>query len=263
MKETELYAPVRELLVSLGYEVRAEVGHMDAVAWRGDAWIAVELKTSFTLKLLLQATQRQKLMEQVYVALPAPTGRQRFSKAFKEYEHLLRRLELGLILVHFGTAPRAELVFAPGPCPRGPYLARNKRKSAAVRREAEGRRTDHTVGGTNGKLMTVYRENALRAAAFLQERGECSVRELREATGCEAIQPMLRANHYGWFEQIVRGRYRLAPAGADALRTYSDVLERLGLPAATPEGGTGQAPGPAPPAPPPTCRTKASGRSRR
>ena len=227
MKETELYGPVRELLISLGYEVRGEVGDMDVAAWRGDEWIGVELKTSFSLKLLLQATQRQKLVQDIYVALPAPTGRQRFSKAFKEYEHLLRRLELGLILVHFGSAPRAELVFGPGPCPRGPYLVRNKRKSAALRREAEGRRTDHAVGGTNGKRMTVYRENALRAAAILQDRGACAVKELREATGHEAIQPMLRANHYGWFEQVGRGRYRLSPAGEEALSFYRDAVDRL------------------------------------
>ena len=109
MKEIELYQPVKDLLTGLGYDVKAEVAHIDVVALKETEWIAVELKTSFTLKLLLQATQRQKLTEKVYVALPAPSGMQRFSNAFKEYEHLLKRLELGLILVFFKESPRAEL----------------------------------------------------------------------------------------------------------------------------------------------------------
>jgi len=227
MKEIELYPPVKELLLSLGYDVKAEVAHMDVVALKESEWAVVELKTSFTLKLLLQATQRQKLTEKVYVAIPAPTRRQRFSKAFKEYEHLLKRLELGLILVHFEDAPRAELVFAPKDYPRGPVLSRNKKKSAAALREAEGRHLDYNMGGTNGKLMTVYREKALLAAACLKENGELRVKELRELTRYEKIQTLLRNNHYGWFEKADRGVYKLSPKGEEALLTYGDAVNAM------------------------------------
>lgn len=227
MKETELYAPVKELLTGLGYEVRAEVKDMDVIGMKDSSFIAVELKTSLTLKLLLQATQRQKLAEQVYVAIPAPGGRQRWSKSYKEAEHLLRRLELGLILVHFKGEPYAELVFDPKPCDRSAYLARNKKRRTAALREAAERHGDGNTGGTNGKLLTVYREKALLAAAFLAEKGELSVKELRELTLNENIQTMLRNNHYGWFEKARHGVYRLTEAGTKALEEYGEVAGTL------------------------------------
>ena len=223
MKEVELYAPVKELLTGLGYEVRAEVKDMDVIGMKDSSFIAVELKTSLTLKLLLQATQRQKLAEKVYVAIPAPGGRQRWSKAYKETEHLLRRLELGLILVHFKETPYAELVFEPKACDRNTYLARNKKKRIAALLEAAGRHGDGNTGGTNGKLMTVYREKALLAACFLADKGELSGKQLRGLTRNENIQAMLRNNHYGWFSKARHGVYTLTEAGAMALEEYAEV----------------------------------------
>ena len=200
---------------------------MDVVAIKQQEWVAVELKTSFTLKLLLQATQRQKLAQQVYVAIPAPSGRQRFSKAFKEYEHLLKRLELGLILVHFKETPWAQIVFEPKEYPRGPILSRNKKKSAAAISEAKGRHEDYNTGGTNGKLVTVYREKALLTASLLLEHGEMKVRDLQEMTGNNKMQTLLRSNHYGWFEKVSRGIYKLSNTGEEALKTYSNVIINL------------------------------------
>jgi len=227
MREVALYQPVKDLLLSLGYEVKAEVAHIDVVAKKGAGWVVVELKTSFTLKLLLQATQRQKLTEKVFVAIPAPTGKQRFSKAFKEYEHLLKRLELGLILVHFKETPLAELIFEPKEYSRNLIMSRNKKKSAAAFREAEDRLNDYNIGGTNGKIFTVYREKALLIASYLNENGEMRVKELSEATGFEKTQSLLRNNYYGWFEKSARGVYKLTEAGKEALNTYSEVVNKL------------------------------------
>jgi hypothetical protein len=227
VKEVELYQPVKDLLISLGYDVKAEVAHIDVVAKKDSDWIIVELKTSFTLKLLLQATQRQKLTEKVFVAIPAPTGRQRFSKAFKEYEHLLKRLELGLILVNFKETPRAELIIEPKEYSRSLIMSRNRKKGFKVFSEAEGRHDDYNVGGTNGKLITVYREKALLAASFLNENGEMRVRELKESTGFEKVQTLLHDNYYGWFEKVDRGIYKLSTAGKEALITYSEVVKSL------------------------------------
>ena len=227
MKEVELYQPVKDLLTGLGYEVKAEVKNMDAVAIKDSEFAAVEMKTSFTLKLLLQAVQRQKLAQKVYIALPAPTGRQRFSKEFKEYEHLLKRLELGLILVHFKETPLAELVFEPKEYSRTAVMSRNKKKSAAALKEAQARHSDQNIGGTNGKLVTVYREKALLAASFLSEKGELSVKALREMTGNESTQAMLRNNHYGWFEKSSRGIYKITADGENALGEYSGIVSIL------------------------------------
>jgi hypothetical protein len=227
MKEVELYPPVKALLLGLGYDVKAEVKDIDIVAIKDGEWAAVELKTAFTLKLLLQATQRQKLAQKVYVAMPAPTSRQRFSKAFKEYEHLLKRLELGLILVYFKGEPRAEIIFEPKDYLRGPILARNRKKGADALKEATERHMDYNTGGTNGKLMTVYREKALLAAYYLSANGEMRVKELREATGNEKMPALLRSNYYGWYEKAERGVYRLSTAGAEALTTYAEVVKGL------------------------------------
>jgi hypothetical protein len=227
LKETELYQPVKELLASLGYDVKAEVAHIDVVAVKDEEWIAVELKTSFTLKLILQATERQKLSEKVYVAISAPTGRQRFSKAFKEYEHLLKRLELGLIFVYLKEAPTAQIIFPSKEYPRSQILSRNRKKSKAVLSEAKGRHADFNVGGSNGKLMTVYREKALLAASYLSEFDDAPVKTLRELTGNETIQRLLHANHYGWFEKAGHGVYKLSAAGKEALITYSEAVKSL------------------------------------
>lgn len=227
MKETDLYPPVKELLQSLGYQVRAEVADMDVVGLRGEELIVVELKTSFTLKLLLQATMRQKLAQEVYVAIPAPTGRQRFSKAFKEYEHLLKRLELGLILVRFTPSSRAELLFPPAEHPRKTILARNKKKSHAARKEASQRVSDHNLGGTKGKLVTVYRERSLLVAHILMEDGPQRIRDLKERTGDDGLSTLLRGNPYGWFTKVERGIYAITPQGQQALLDYQEVVVLL------------------------------------
>jgi hypothetical protein len=35
---------------------------------------------------------------------------------------------------------------------------------------------------------------------------------------------MLRANYYGWFQRVERGKYILLPQGEEALKEYRDVL---------------------------------------
>lgn len=228
MKETELYTPVKTLLIGLGYEVKAEVAHMDVVALKDNELVVIELKTSFTLKLLLQASQRQKVAEKVYVALPAPTPRQRFSKGFREYEHLLKRLELGLILVQMKKAPpEAELIFEPKPYDRKPMLSRHSKTRRAVLQEANQRHADHNQGGTNGKLVTVYREQVLLLAAYLQEEQPLRSAELKRRTGIEKAGILLRSNHYGWFEKVDRGTFALKPDSHTALQEYATLMQEL------------------------------------
>ncbi len=228
MRETDLYAPVKELLMTLGYEVKGEVGHVDVVAMRDEDIVLVELKTSFTLKLLLQATQRQKISEQVYIALPAPTPRQRFSKGFREYEHLIKRLELGLILVHMQKdPPTAELLFVPKPFDRKRTLSRNAKTKRALVSEATARHDDRNVGGTNGKLVTAYREKALLLAAYLIDLEPKRIAELRKLTGIEKAGTFLRANHYGWFEKVALGTYTIKKDSIPALQEYATLMQEL------------------------------------
>ena len=75
MRETDLYEPIKALLESQGYAVKAEVGPADVVAVRDDEPpVIVELKTAFSLSLLHQAIERQAITDSVYVAVPAGEG---------------------------------------------------------------------------------------------------------------------------------------------------------------------------------------------
>jgi hypothetical protein len=60
LNETDLYAPVKQLLEQQGYTVRAEVDHCDLVAVRGgEPPVIVELKRRFALSLVYQGIQCQ------------------------------------------------------------------------------------------------------------------------------------------------------------------------------------------------------------
>jgi len=79
VKETDLYAPVKQWLENKGYEVYAEVqlsacGPIaDVVAVKaGPEVVIVELKTMFGLPLLEQTHKRRHLAHWIYAAVPAP-----------------------------------------------------------------------------------------------------------------------------------------------------------------------------------------------
>ena len=70
--ESDLYGPVRSYLEGLGYDVKGEVKDCDVAAVRDGELIVVELKRGFTLELVFQAMDRQRVADGVYVAVPLP-----------------------------------------------------------------------------------------------------------------------------------------------------------------------------------------------
>lgn len=70
--EVDLYQPVKDYFVKEGYEVYGEVNHCDVAAVKESELVIIELKLSLTIDLLIQATKRQRLTNQVYVAIPKP-----------------------------------------------------------------------------------------------------------------------------------------------------------------------------------------------
>lgn len=218
-RETDLYEPVRDYLVEQGYTVRSEVLGCDIAATKGDDLILIELKRRFSLELLMQAVQRQKIADSVYVAVPRPdtmTPRKRLAM-----QHLLRRLEIGLIFVSTGRRrPGVEVAFHPLPFDR----KKQSRKRRAVLQEIAGRSGEHNVGGSaRRKLVTAYRENALRIAYCLQRFGPQSPKALRALGAGPKTHDILYHNVYGWFERIERGIYALTASGAMALAEYTDI----------------------------------------
>ena len=230
IREQDLYQPVHDFLAQRGYSVHGEVRGWDISAAKGDDLVAVELKRSINLSLVLQAVQRQRVADSVYVAVPRPSSRvYPGSRRWRKLTHLLKRLELGLILVSFGLpssdasmAASVEIAFHPSPYQR----KRDRRARRAIIGEMAGRSGDYNVGGsTNRKIMTAYRETALFIACCLAERGPLSPQRLREMGTGPKTQSILYNNHYGWFERQERALYGLKPKAMAEIAEYPDLVE--------------------------------------
>ncbi len=211
--ETDLYAPVKSWLEGLGYQVKSEVGPADVVALRdGAPPVIVELKAGFSLTLLQQAVARQAVTDLVYVAVPRWAGRSGW-RAFKGNVGLCRRLGLGVVSVRL-TDGFVQVHADPGPFqPR-----KSKVKAARLLSEFSRRTGDPNTGGTNGKVVTAYRQDAEKLAACLAKEGPMKGAALAKATGVATATRMMAINHYGWFERVARGVYNLTDEGRAALQ---------------------------------------------
>ncbi len=219
-KETELFDPVKVWLEKRGYTVRGEVRGCDLIAKKDDEVIAIELKLRLNLELLIQAAKRQRLSEAVYVAVPA---KQRKNRNWRGIRHLLRRLELGLILVHYSLKePQVEIIFHPIPLQR----RKIKRDRALVIREVEGRETNYNKGGSVRKeIVTAYRQEAIHIACCLDRFGELSPKSLREMGTGDRTGSILSSNFYGWFSRVSHGIYALTGKGRDDLVRFAHVAQ--------------------------------------
>jgi hypothetical protein len=209
MIETDLYLPVRTCLSSMGYEVRGEIGDIDVYAVKDDVTVAVEMKTRITLKLLYQAIERQKVCDMVYVALPKEAIRAH-GGSMKAFKALLSRLSIGLIEVDQGGAS-IKMEAKNGPVARDTKKTRRTKKKNA---EEFGKRTNRkTLGGTQGKKLTAYREDAVMIALDLETHGPKRVKDIVRDTAILHAGNILRDNHYGWFERTATGVYGLSDKG--------------------------------------------------
>ncbi|NDL68172.1 DUF2161 family putative PD-(D/E)XK-type phosphodiesterase [Anaerotalea alkaliphila] len=222
-RERELYAPVRAFFEGLGYQVRSEVGDADLLAVKEEHLVAVELKLSLNLKLLVQTTQRQKTADLVYAAIPHP-GKALVRKEFRNKVHLLRRLGVGLLLVdRLGTVAVSQ---EPVEMDLQALVQRNRRKRQSLVKEFHGRSLELNQGGANReKLMTAYKEESLRIAYQLEKAGPKAPRELKGYPGVENPQKILYRNVYGWYIHEERGLYGIGPQGKAALSEYESLVE--------------------------------------
>lgn len=221
MAETDLYRPIKLFLERQGYAVKGEVRDCDIVAMRGDeAPVIVEMKTAFSLPLLLQGIDRQAMSDAVYLAFGPPKRRQQ-----GDIVKLCRRLGLGVLVV---TGDFVEPLADPLPYqPR-----RNPRRTTLLLKEFAHRVGDPNIGGsTRRPRMTAYRQDALRIAALLAETGASKVALLRERTGVARAAAILQDDVYGWFQRESRGIYALSPKGLEALEQFAEAVAALGSPA--------------------------------
>ncbi len=224
MRETDLYPPIKAFLEGQGYEVKGEVAEADVVACRGsDPPVIVELKTGFSLALLHQGVARLSVTDTVYLCVPRRTGRVA-QRALKDNVALCRRLGLGVITVRLRDA-LVEVHCDPGPhAPRKSAV-----RKARLLREFARRTGDPAPGGaTRAGLVTAYRQDALRIAGFLERNGPVKGAAVARATGVAAATRMMADDHYGWFERVETGIYRLTERGAAGLAEYGAPKEAAG-----------------------------------
>ncbi len=226
--ETDLYAPLRAYLAAQGYTVRGEVNHCDIAAVKGDRLVVIEMKLALNLALVAQGARRQMITDSVYLAVPRPANVSTWLRQMRGVFRVLRRLELGLLIVSVKPGkPPMEVVLHPAP------FERRKRPSArrAVLDEIGRRSGDFNLGGsTKRPLVTAYRENAIHIACLLADSGEMTPRQLRElGTGPKTLG-ILSSNVYGWFQRVSRGLYALTTKGRDALALYPELTTRFRAP---------------------------------
>ncbi|SES89945.1 hypothetical protein SAMN03159358_0238 [Paenibacillus sp. NFR01] len=240
--ETELYAPLKRFFEGRGYTVKGEVRTCDLVGVREgeEEPLIVELKKTFNLALLLQGVERLRLSPNVYLAVERSRDKKgAVNQRWGELTGLCRRLGLGLITVMFykTKTPLVEVLAEPGAAP--PQARGGQRRRERLLREFGGRSGDYNTGGsTRVKLVTAYREKALRVALALRaaelEAGGASGKAVQEelaralradaerlapgAAGGKGRERALHANA-GLLEPGVAGSEELARAlRADAER---------------------------------------------
>lgn len=224
--EQDLYLPIKDYLTKEGYSVKGEVKNCDIMAVRNDEMLVVEMKKALNLEVILQASTRQRLTDKVYIAVPKK-GRLMYTKRWKDICYLLRRLELGLLLVSLrGDSFFVEEAISPKPFNRELSIKRSSRKKKEVLKEFSERHGDYNIGGCTGKkLVTAYREQAIHIAALIEKYGELSPKRLKElGTDKKKTSNILQDNHYGWFEKVKRGVYTLSEKGKVELKEYGELV---------------------------------------
>jgi hypothetical protein len=217
MAETALYPAVKRFLETAGFAVKGEVCGCDIVAVRaGEPPLVaiVEMKRGFNLGLLLQAVDRMRPADEVWLAVPMTRhGRDRDPRV----RRLCRLIGLGLLAVDIAR-DRVEVLAEPGP-----YKPRSdQRRRARLLAEHARRRGDPSPGGsTRQPVMTAYRQRALACAAGLST-GPGRPRDLR--TAAADAGHILRRNVYGWFERTAPGHYRLTALGEAALQRWPNTV---------------------------------------
>tara|TARA_Y100001933_G_C18884189_1_gene515408 strand:- start:180 stop:878 length:699 start_codon:yes stop_codon:yes gene_type:complete len=225
MKESEMYGPLKAYLEGEGYTVRAEVKDADIVAIKNDEMIIVEMKTGFSLKLVYQLLERQRMTDKVYAAVLV-NYKTRWGKAFQNMSKLLKRLSLGLIIVYEKkNGVEVEEIFEPAFY----RYNRNHKKKKSLKKEFEARSGDYNIGGVTGeKLMTSYREKAIQIASALEKNGSLSIKDIKNLTGIDSAGSILQKNHYDWFLREKRGVYKISETTMAEIvnfKTYYDAVK--------------------------------------
>uniref|UniRef100_UPI0035CAFC9E DUF2161 family putative PD-(D/E)XK-type phosphodiesterase n=1 Tax=uncultured Sphingomonas sp. TaxID=158754 RepID=UPI0035CAFC9E len=218
MRETSLYSPGKTFLETQGFAVKSEICGCDIVALRGDESpivVIAEPKLSFTLELVLQAVDRLRAADQVYLAVVAS---RRGRDQYKRVHRLCRWMGLGLLLVDLKLG---SVVVASEPSTYTPRANLPLRKR--LLKEHATRKGDPTQGGsTRQPIMTAYLQRALACVGAMRS-GPARPRDLNHLA--DDAGAILLRNVYGWFERVRPDVYQLTTAGSAAAAYVAHPVE--------------------------------------
>lgn len=227
MKEADLYPPIQAFFEEKGYTVQGEVKDCDIALLREDQLILIELKLRFNLELVFQAIDRQTISESVFIALPR-TAVKESSKRYRDMMQLIRRLDLGLILVALDSPlQHVEIVRIPSKTAR--QTKRGARREQQILDEIAARRFTLAVGGVTGeKIPTAYREDAIRILCTLAQLEQASAAELHQEYGCtEKAYAIVSRNYYRWFQRLEHGIYGVSKTGMKFLKDEEEDFREI------------------------------------
>ncbi|NQT62164.1 MAG: hypothetical protein HQ556_04325 [Candidatus Marinimicrobia bacterium] len=211
MQEIDLYPPLKTYLENQGYEVKSEILNCDVVALRKDeAAIIIELKLSLNLTILLQAVDRLKISNTIYIGVPK--GLAVLKKRRKQIVKLMRMLGLGLIVID----PKSRIGNVDVLSDPGEYKPRQvKKQTQRLLREFQERVGDPNRGGSSMQrgIMTAYRQKALAISGYLLEHGATKAAIIAKVLEEPKTRSILYDNVYGWFDRLGQGVYTLSPRG--------------------------------------------------
>ncbi len=219
MQEVDLYPPLKSYLEQQGYDVKSEILNCDVVALReAEAPIVIELKLSLNLTIILQAVDRLRISETIYIGVPKGLGV--LKKRRKPVVKLMRMLGLGLIVID----PNSKIGNVDVLCDPGEYKPRQvKKQTQRLLKEFQQRVGDPNQGGAsmqNG-IMTAYRQKALAISDYLMTHGETKASIIAKSLEEPKTRTILYDNVYGWFDRLGKGVYGLSPRGANEIKQWT------------------------------------------
>ncbi len=210
MKESDLFEPVKQYFENLNYEVDGEILNCDLVASRTDGIVIVELKKTFSIKLIQQAIDRQQITNKVYIAIPKPKYIN--YRELEKQKLLCKRLGIGFIYVDLSWRQEIKIILEP-------RMKINivKYRLNWLLKEFNDRKLKNTTGGVVGLgHYTAYFQKNIQLACILEKEGQCSLKTLREKYKFNNTS-IVYQDFYRLFERKDKGIYALSENGIEEL----------------------------------------------
>jgi hypothetical protein len=188
----------------------------------------VELKLRLNWEAIAQAAERQQIADAVYLAVHKPAALRTWRRRSGRLLTLVRRLELGLLLVA-PTARTGPKVTVEQPLGLFDPVKDGKLRATVVR-EVRRRAGDLNLGGSvRTAILDTHRLTALHIACCLERFGPLTVRELqRLGTGLHTRSVLVKSEEIeGWFQRTDEGAYSLKPAGLTGLAEHPEAAEHF------------------------------------